>query len=492
MCAIRADHQSLQALRLEGSHTIPPGYAAAFSRAELAFLYQRVFCPSKRRLVTLTELPDAGLSADDEAWVGLDVEVEIAQGMATGDIHPETREPIEDQWPAFKPAAGMYVKKRPDSAAGAAGTLDGVFKPIKRVVSAPRRVPRLGEMSSGPTRLSNITTGPERRALEQTPSPRKPVKTSKFFGKGVTEQEPEHDLQWDESLASTIPSPKTDQLSPEALRSPSVSTQNPTPTRTDDAGHLTSPVSDRSPGFSSSQSVRTQTNDHRPEPSSPTPAARFGSPETCATFGTARDSQSSDGAESRPLQRLTSVLDPRATPSSMVQPLVQHPRPRSSDSAPEDELVTPSPIAKFPHAGFPVFTKRPRQEQDDEGDGEAAARAQTVAQGWREKYALGGGSSPGPVMPQRPKAKRPRASLPISAGAGILTSRSVNIPTPAVPSKPSKPKPAPSRTAKTQAWPQVQHAAPARKPPPAVQQPPTPNPHGLTWAALERFRFSRG
>lgn len=31
--------------------------------------------------------------------------MEIAQGMASGDIHPETRVPIVDEWPDFQPAS---------------------------------------------------------------------------------------------------------------------------------------------------------------------------------------------------------------------------------------------------------------------------------------------------------------------------------------------------------------------------------------------------
>lgn len=40
-----------------------------------------------------------GVGAD----ISRDMPVEIAQGIASGDLHPETRLPIEDQWPEFKP-----------------------------------------------------------------------------------------------------------------------------------------------------------------------------------------------------------------------------------------------------------------------------------------------------------------------------------------------------------------------------------------------------
>jgi len=66
-----AHEQLLQSLRLDGTYTIPPSYQEDFSQAELAFVYQRVFDPKTKTLVTLNKLPSAGLPAKDEKWVGV-------------------------------------------------------------------------------------------------------------------------------------------------------------------------------------------------------------------------------------------------------------------------------------------------------------------------------------------------------------------------------------------------------------------------------------
>ena len=46
---------------------------------------------------------------------GRDLEPNIAQGLALGDIHPETMLPIEDLWPDFKPATKKAAKFRDDA-----------------------------------------------------------------------------------------------------------------------------------------------------------------------------------------------------------------------------------------------------------------------------------------------------------------------------------------------------------------------------------------
>jgi exonuclease-1 len=81
------------------------GYSEAFAQAELAFLYQRVFCPEKKCLVPLSDFPESGLAGEDEKWIGLDVEEDVARGMAAGNLHPATRKPIDDLWPDFKPGS---------------------------------------------------------------------------------------------------------------------------------------------------------------------------------------------------------------------------------------------------------------------------------------------------------------------------------------------------------------------------------------------------
>ena len=50
---------------------VPQNYLAAFARAELAFLHQRVFDPDLKRLIPLKDFPLEGLNAEDEQWIGL-------------------------------------------------------------------------------------------------------------------------------------------------------------------------------------------------------------------------------------------------------------------------------------------------------------------------------------------------------------------------------------------------------------------------------------
>ena len=54
--------------------TVPPGYEAAFRAAEVTFMHQRVWCPTRRSLVHLTEpLPtDFEFSVDDCCGPGMD------------------------------------------------------------------------------------------------------------------------------------------------------------------------------------------------------------------------------------------------------------------------------------------------------------------------------------------------------------------------------------------------------------------------------------
>ena len=69
--ALLTNFQLLQAIRLDGALVVPNHYAASFAQAELAFIYQRVFDPRTKRLVTLNDVPDEGLTKEDERWIGL-------------------------------------------------------------------------------------------------------------------------------------------------------------------------------------------------------------------------------------------------------------------------------------------------------------------------------------------------------------------------------------------------------------------------------------
>lgn len=95
----------VQMIRLEGTLNVPTGYIQSFAQAELAFIHQRVFDPASKRLIPLNDFPEGGLSEEDEKWVGLDMDIDTARGVARGDLHPETRLTIEDMCPDYQPQA---------------------------------------------------------------------------------------------------------------------------------------------------------------------------------------------------------------------------------------------------------------------------------------------------------------------------------------------------------------------------------------------------
>ncbi|MCJ1400202.1 Rad2 nuclease [Xylographa trunciseda] len=83
----------LRIIQLDGQYRVPPGYLENFRRAELTFLHQRVFCPCEKKAVMATGL-GPGPQSEDLAFVGKHVEADIALGVARGDLHPMTKEPI--------------------------------------------------------------------------------------------------------------------------------------------------------------------------------------------------------------------------------------------------------------------------------------------------------------------------------------------------------------------------------------------------------------
>ncbi|KAM0269643.1 hypothetical protein ACHAQH_009686 [Verticillium albo-atrum] len=80
-------------MQFEAKHRVSEDYLANFTKAELTFLYQRVYCPKKKELVFLTE-PEGGQGVEDMPFIGAFVEPIIARGVAAGDLNPMTKLPI--------------------------------------------------------------------------------------------------------------------------------------------------------------------------------------------------------------------------------------------------------------------------------------------------------------------------------------------------------------------------------------------------------------
>ncbi|KAJ3411830.1 Rad2 nuclease [Chytridiales sp. JEL 0842] len=68
------------------------GYEDDFKRAELTFLYQRVYDPDRKRLVTLNPMPpELQLEAEELDFLGPDMLPEVAELVATGEVNPYSK-----------------------------------------------------------------------------------------------------------------------------------------------------------------------------------------------------------------------------------------------------------------------------------------------------------------------------------------------------------------------------------------------------------------
>ncbi|KAL0259851.1 Rad2 nuclease [Diplodia seriata] len=84
----------LRQIQFDGKFKMPASYPEAYAQAELTFLYQWVFCPSAKRLVHFTKLePD--VETEKLLHIGRYIEPEVAADVARGELHPNSKKPIE-------------------------------------------------------------------------------------------------------------------------------------------------------------------------------------------------------------------------------------------------------------------------------------------------------------------------------------------------------------------------------------------------------------
>lgn len=83
----------IRSVQFEGKIKVPPGYLEAFAKAEATFLYQWVYCPKAQCLVNFSE-PGPDVDLAQFPCIGKHVESKIAAAVATGDLHPHTKQPI--------------------------------------------------------------------------------------------------------------------------------------------------------------------------------------------------------------------------------------------------------------------------------------------------------------------------------------------------------------------------------------------------------------
>lgn len=143
----------LKALQLEGHLQVPKDYLDSFKQAERTFLYQWVFCPKARKLVNLTPL-DGDVRLEDMPYIGVEVEQEVAVGVACGDLDPFTKEPIN-----LKPSTASRTILGPVRRHMPAPSAD--LKPAKPIDSffTPKRVP-LAELDP-----NSLTPSPTQQQL---------------------------------------------------------------------------------------------------------------------------------------------------------------------------------------------------------------------------------------------------------------------------------------------------------------------------------------
>ncbi|KND87481.1 Exodeoxyribonuclease 1 [Tolypocladium ophioglossoides CBS 100239] len=139
-------------LQFEGKR-ISENYLTQFYQAELTFLHQWVFCPTKMELVHLAEL-DGSRTAEEMPYIGAHVEPELARAISKGDVNPITKDPIVIQTTPSKRRHSQTLATLPTKPPA---------KPISSYFKGHSRIP-MGEMdpncfSVDPQRVSQITDG---------------------------------------------------------------------------------------------------------------------------------------------------------------------------------------------------------------------------------------------------------------------------------------------------------------------------------------------
>ncbi|KAL6899042.1 hypothetical protein GGI43DRAFT_384711 [Trichoderma evansii] len=148
----KSPERIVRMLQFDGKR-ISENYLTLFYQAELTFLHQWVFCPTKKELVHLTEL-EANRTAEEMPFIGSYVEPEMARKIANGDVNPITKLPI---------ALPISPSKRRHSQLATPTETGPQSKPINSYFKGHHRIP-LAEMDANcfsvdPQRISQITAG---------------------------------------------------------------------------------------------------------------------------------------------------------------------------------------------------------------------------------------------------------------------------------------------------------------------------------------------
>ncbi|KAF5630881.1 exonuclease 1 [Fusarium sp. NRRL 52700] len=150
----KAPERIVRMVQMQGKK-VSENYLTQFYQAELTFLHQWVFCPTKRELVHLTDL-DRERTAEEMPFIGAFVEPEIARSIARGDMNPITKTLIVTSTTPSK-------RRHSQLAQSAIDQPPPTMKPISSYFKGSSRIP-MGEMDPNcfevdPQRVSQITGG---------------------------------------------------------------------------------------------------------------------------------------------------------------------------------------------------------------------------------------------------------------------------------------------------------------------------------------------
>lgn len=171
----------LRMLQFDGKFHVPAGYLEAFEKAELTFLYQRVFCPLENRLVTMTMAEETS-KIENLSFIGAPIDQETAISVARGDLDPVTKCLIRLR---SRPP-GLLESKNDKAAVGSGGfsskekeqenrTLNTFFRPKRTPLAeldpnsfkpSPRQETLLQQANRSswePSAVSSATSTPGRR-----------------------------------------------------------------------------------------------------------------------------------------------------------------------------------------------------------------------------------------------------------------------------------------------------------------------------------------
>lgn len=125
----------VKAIQFDGKFKVPSEYLNDFYQAENTFLYPWVYCPVSKQLVHLTS-PSSEVDIEQMTYIGAEVPSHLAYGVACGELHPRTKQPIvirdstkPNGKPLRPPRSSSSASQTPISKQGK--PIDSFFKPSR-------------------------------------------------------------------------------------------------------------------------------------------------------------------------------------------------------------------------------------------------------------------------------------------------------------------------------------------------------------------------